>query len=189
MSFDGIACATCHPDGGEDGLTWSTPDGQRQTPMLRGRLIGTEPYGWSRDQKTLPKYIESTISRLGGRGLADGELAALATYLGEVDAPPVPEAKPSEVEAGLAAFKNAGCGTCHAGGTGVDHESHKVGGPQDEAFDTPSLRYVGLTAPYFHDGRYRTLEDVLVDPRSTMGSTAKLSFADRKAIVRYLGSL
>ena len=28
-------------------------------------------------------------------------------------------------------------------------------------FDTPSLQFVGGTAPYFHDGRYPTLIDLL----------------------------
>ncbi|MEJ7735545.1 MAG: cytochrome C peroxidase, partial [Polyangiaceae bacterium] len=31
ISSDGTACASCHPDGREDALTWSTPDGPRQT--------------------------------------------------------------------------------------------------------------------------------------------------------------
>ena len=28
-------------------------------------------------------------------------------------------------------------------------------------FNTPSLRNVGISAPYFHDGRFATLEDAL----------------------------
>ncbi|MCB1775181.1 MAG: c-type cytochrome [Gammaproteobacteria bacterium] len=33
--------------------------------------------------------------------------------------------------------------------------------PQDGAFKTPSLRNLGMTAPYFHDGRFDTLSDVM----------------------------
>ncbi|HTJ82133.1 MAG TPA: hypothetical protein VL400_10435, partial [Polyangiaceae bacterium] len=40
------ACATCHPDGRDDSLVWTSPDGPRQTPTLAGRLEGTAPYGW-----------------------------------------------------------------------------------------------------------------------------------------------
>ena len=29
LSRDGRACASCHPDGRDDALTWSTPDGPR----------------------------------------------------------------------------------------------------------------------------------------------------------------
>ena len=47
ISSDGRACASCHPDGRDDGLVWATPDGPRQTPTLAGRLAGTAPYGWN----------------------------------------------------------------------------------------------------------------------------------------------
>ncbi|MFT7625472.1 MAG: hypothetical protein ACI9WU_004663, partial [Myxococcota bacterium] len=36
-----FACATCHPEGTEDKLTWILPDGPRQTPSLTGRLEAT----------------------------------------------------------------------------------------------------------------------------------------------------
>jgi cytochrome c peroxidase len=37
-----------------------------------------------------------------------------------------------------------------------------TGQPQDRAkFKTPSLRNVALTAPYMHDGRFQTLEEVI----------------------------
>ncbi|MDB5218390.1 MAG: Surface antigen protein, partial [Myxococcaceae bacterium] len=37
VSADGRACASCHPDGRDDTLVWSSPNGPRQTPMLAGR--------------------------------------------------------------------------------------------------------------------------------------------------------
>src|SRR5206468_3441016 len=46
ISQDGRACASCHPDGREDALTWSTPEGPRQTIMLAGRVAASAPYGW-----------------------------------------------------------------------------------------------------------------------------------------------
>jgi hypothetical protein len=45
LSADGRACASCHPDGREDGLTWATPDGPRQTIMLAGRIDGSGLHG------------------------------------------------------------------------------------------------------------------------------------------------
>src|SRR5207247_8717410 len=41
ITEDGLACSSCHIDAREDGITWSTPLGPRQTPMLAGRLAGT----------------------------------------------------------------------------------------------------------------------------------------------------
>ena len=46
ISKDGRACASCHPDGRDDGLVWSTPDGPRQTIMLAGRVNRKGPFGW-----------------------------------------------------------------------------------------------------------------------------------------------
>src|SRR5262249_25280327 len=46
ISLDGRACASCHPDGRDDGLVWATPEGLRQTPTLAGRLDGAAPFGW-----------------------------------------------------------------------------------------------------------------------------------------------
>jgi cytochrome c peroxidase len=56
-------------------------------------------------------------------------------------------------------------------------------------FDTPSLRFIRGTAPYFHDGRYPTLEALLEDPTSTMGHADTLSVQDRAALAAYLRTL
>jgi hypothetical protein len=46
----GIACASCHPEGGDDGVTWSFQGiGSRRTPDVRGGLTGTAPFHWSGD--------------------------------------------------------------------------------------------------------------------------------------------
>jgi cytochrome c peroxidase len=44
------------------------------------------------------------------------------------------------------------------GTTGVDPES---GAPKDGWFKVPSLRNIAVSAPYMHDGRFQTLEQVL----------------------------
>lgn len=71
----------------------------------------------------------------------------------------------------------AGCGTCHSGVFFSDDDFHYIGvRPQQEdlgrsgvtglpgdrgAMRTPSLRNVGLSAPYFRNGRMNTLEEVV----------------------------
>lgn len=87
---------------------------------------------------------------------------------------------PAAVAAGAAIFfdpKN-GCVVCHAGQNFSDHQFHNVGLRQEFALDTgrarismnwedygkfktPSLRNLGFTAPYMHDGRYSTVQEVL----------------------------
>lgn len=189
VSNDGIACASCHPDGRDDGNTWTTPLGPRQTPMLAGRLAGTAPYGWEGDQKTLADYIGRTVVRLGGKGLAQPELDDLASFVVAVSAPPRARANDALVARGGALFDSEGCSTCHAGESTTDSKVHDLGDkPHDymTAADTPSLGFVRGTAPYFHDGRYASLEDLLDDPKSEMGLTFVLSAPDRAALAAYL---
>jgi hypothetical protein len=186
----GMACASCHPDGADDALTWITPDGPRQTIMLAGRLPGTAPFGWTRMQGTLGEYVADTCRRLGGTGLDEAQLADLTSFLTELPAPPVPRpAHPDLVAQGKDVFRRRGCVHCHAGGAGTDGVRHQVGRSEKEAIDTPSLRQVGRTAPYFHDGRYATLDALLGDAQSSMGATASLSPPERDALRAFLESL
>jgi len=86
-----------------------------------------------------------------------------------------------------------GCSACHLGGTGTDKATHDVRSalpidPQKQ-FDTPSLRFVGGTAPYFHDGRYATLEELLSGSDDKMGHTLELSRDDMLALKAFLETL
>jgi len=69
----------------------------------------------------------------------------------------------------------AGCVNCHSGFAFSDYAFHDIGLPDDDrgrgavlrlaaaehAFKTPSLREVGRSAPYMHDGSLATIEAVL----------------------------
>ncbi|NUO49819.1 MAG: hypothetical protein HOV80_13270 [Polyangiaceae bacterium] len=184
ISFDGLACASCHPDGNDDGLTWTTPEGPRQTPMLAGRLIGTSPYGWDRGSPTLEAYASETITRLRGQGLSEADLHSLARYIEAIPAPPA-RAAGEHSASGREIFFATGCGTCHTDGTGTDRELHRL--ERSDNVDTPSLKSVSMTAPYFHDGRYRTLDALLV--HSEMGSMQKLDTERKAQLLEYLESL
>jgi mono/diheme cytochrome c family protein len=200
LSQDGRACASCHPSGREDALTWSTPDGPRQTPMLAGRLAATAPYSWSGQHASLEDHVRTTFRRLGGTGLDDAALGALLAYVRSMPAPAAAEPPPSRrelVARGREVFASteAACVACHGdeGRGPADGERHDVGsaaaGDRQLAFDTPSLRFLSGTAPYFHDGRYATLEALLDATDSTMGHTAHLSKRDRRALAAYLETL
>jgi DNA-binding beta-propeller fold protein YncE len=188
ITSDGLACSSCHIDGRDDAVTWTTPSGSRQTPMLAGRLAGTAPYGWEGNRKTLTDYISNTISNLGGSGLTQEELDDLSRFLLVAKGPPRMPSEGDLVRKGHDLFEDSRqqCGTCHLGGDS-DTQVHELA--RTERFDTPSLRFVRGTAPYFHDGRYATLEALLADPVSPMGHTASLSEEDRRALAAYLRSL
>jgi DNA-binding beta-propeller fold protein YncE len=195
IASDGRACASCHPDGREDGLTWSTPEGPRQTPMLAGRLDDTAPYGWDGARQTLLAHLDRTLERLHGIGIDKRDRESLFAYISTMKVPA--RRGPDEVPArrGKAIFDSdeVGCAGCHAGGASTDGLRHDVKSraPFDThaAFDTPSLRFVGRTAPFFHDGRFATLHDLLVQSDGKMGHTSQLSPADLDALEAYLSSL
>jgi DNA-binding beta-propeller fold protein YncE/mono/diheme cytochrome c family protein len=202
ISNDGRACASCHPDGRDDGLVWSSPNGPRQTPTLAGRLAATAPFGWNGESETVKKHLEQTMSRLGGSGLHPKELYALLVYLARMPGPPpaAPEiandAAVVAIHRGAEVFrsKETGCAGCHDPGYDfTDGERHDVGsqtrGDPVAELDTPSLRFVGLTAPYFHDGRFATLGALLRGVDGKMGRTGHLSEDDLTALEAYLASL
>jgi cytochrome c peroxidase len=78
---------------------------------------------------------------------------------------------------GQGVFNQSRCNVCHAGTLFSDNQFHNIGvRPQTEdtgrfqvtgnannigEFRTPSLRNVGLRGPYFHDGHFATLEEVV----------------------------
>ncbi|MCX5796306.1 MAG: beta-propeller fold lactonase family protein [Elusimicrobia bacterium] len=202
-----ISCASCHPDGAMDGRTWLLPAGPRNTPALFG--VGeTLPIHWSGDFADLYEMERGIRRFLFGRGFTldpeqrplagrSADLDALVAYLRSLR--PLPSPFPLEREAvarGVAAFRAAGCAKCHAPPTFTDGKLHDVGtgDPSREkhargtSFDTPTLRGLWLTAPYFHDGSAPTLEGVLRTGREHDVS-GLLSAEERRALVGYLRTL
>jgi mono/diheme cytochrome c family protein len=203
LSFDGRACASCHPDGRADGLTWATPDGPRQTISLAGRAAGSGPYGWFGDHPTMKAHVTFTVARLGGLGFqSPADQKDLDALLAYVAALPAPSREGALVDEGVAALRARGrelflssetaCVSCHLGDA-ADGKRYDVGSgdPREKrlSFDTPALRLIAGSAPYFHDGRYPTLLDLLRDPASKMGRSSQLSDDDRRALAAYLESL
>lgn len=74
---------------------------------------------------------------------------------------------------GMVAFSEVGCDNCHGGPMFSDFETHVLGVPHNiqlkeldhgdgkDAFRTPSLRNLSLTAPYMHNGIFNTIEEVM----------------------------
>ena len=197
ISSDGRACASCHPDGRDDTLVWSSPNGPRQTPMLAGRLSGAAPYGWNGDAADVSTHLVQTFKRLGGKGITGDDKEALMAYVGSLRAPPPRKAKDaSSVERGLAIFRSpqAECSSCHGEGgdlpDGVSHDvKSRAGADLRSKFDTPSLRFVSGSAPYFHDGRYKDLHTLLTKSDGKMGHTKHLAPSELADLEAYLESL
>src|SRR3954454_13973059 len=100
------------------------------------------------------------MKNLKGTGVADTEHDALASYLGAMKPPPRAKGALTKTEErGSELFHSSllGCATCHAEKTGfTDLDVHEVGSATGSdtkrLFLAPSLRFVGESAPYFHDG-------------------------------------
>jgi mono/diheme cytochrome c family protein len=199
ISADGRACASCHPDGRDDGLVWGAPNGPRQTPTLMGRVAGTAPYGWNGGPQRVAAHMEETIRRLGGKGLPIEDREAIEAYVMSMRAPEVRKDATPLATLGAQVFAAQGCASCHdpssAFTDGATHEfAAAVPQPQHPpekvaSFDTPSLRFVGQTAPYFHDGRYPSLRALLADRKNPMADLSDLSTQDIDALEAYLGTL
>ncbi len=212
-----VSCASCHFDGMHDGRTWSGfPDGTRNTPSLLG-VRDTLPTHWSGNRDEL-QDSEVTIRMIqGGRGLVDGEafdplgpphaglserLDALAAYLTTLE--PWYAIRTDEgaaaAERGALIFERLGCAVCHPGPLYTDVSLHDVGtgdaasGPGGQErrmswFDTPSLRGVRLTAPYFHDGRAPTLWAALAGEAGEHAVAETALEAEMAALIAFLRSL
>lgn len=197
VSGDGRACASCHPDGRDDGLVWPTPNGPRQTFTLAGRVDRDGPFGWDAEHPTLAKHIAVTVKNLHGSGLPEEQREELAAYLRAIPAPVYAAVEPAtEVSRGrdLFASDETGCSGCHSVESSfTDGMAHAVSSAtkvdRKKTFVAPSLIGVAATAPYFHDGRYATLGELLRGCDGKMGETSQLSATDFAALEAYLRTL
>lgn len=166
-----IACAHCHPDGEDDGLTWDFTDrgeGLRNTISLLGRAgSGHGPIHWSGNFDEIQDFEHDLRGPFGGLGLlpddvfhangldaplgapkagAGAELDALAAYVGTLDVfPPSPDRTP---DGGLTAAAARGRALFESPETGC-RECH--GGPAltDSAFI--EAHGAGERMPLLHD--------------------------------------
>lgn len=190
-----MACAACHPEGGEDGRVWNfIPIGPRRTQTLRGGLLATAPFHWDGDMTDLNKLMTTVfVGRMGGTQPSPTEVSALAGWLdAQPTVPKAPPADPQAVARGKELFADAavGCASCHSGAHFTSNLAASVGtGP---AFQVPSLIELGMRAPYMHNGCASTLA-ARFDPKcgggEQHGKTAQLGSDQLADLVSYLQTL
>jgi cytochrome c peroxidase len=129
------------------------------------RVFGTEEFTIEHVAKAIATYERTHLS---GNAPVDRFHAGESTALSAV------------AQRGMALFNGkARCSRCHSGANFTDENFHNLGIGMDKpepdlgryavtkqeqhkgAFKTPTLRDIALTAPYFHDGSARTLEEVV----------------------------
>jgi mono/diheme cytochrome c family protein len=134
------------------------------------------------------------------------ELDALAAYVASLsETAPSPYKSPGgaltpEGVRGKAVFKKQNCAQCHTGSSFTDSLSgalhnvgtlksssgQRLGGPLP-GIDTPTLKGLWDTAPYFHDGSADTLLDVMNDASAPQhGGMDQLTAGEKSDLAAYL---
>jgi cytochrome c peroxidase len=199
------SCAACHPNEAHtDNKTYVgvtvVADGDpagRSTPTLWG-AGSRAAYSWAGTAPSLEANIRGIIvNRMKGPEPSKETLDALVAYVRSLPYPPTTDLKadgtpsdqaPEAARRGFQLFMNkAGCRTCHQPPHYDKKETEDVfsGGK----FKVPSLRVVARTAPYFHDGRYKTLDEAvraMWEYVQKAGTTEKLSESEIADIVKFL---
>jgi cytochrome c peroxidase len=206
LSADGrYSCATCHPDNGHtnnktyvglDVVDNGDPKG-RSTPTLWG-VTTRAAFSWAGTAPSLQANVRGIIvNRMKGPEPTPEMMEALIAYMSTLTYPPNPylnadgtptEAAPAAAKRGYELFTvKAGCKACHLPPVydKKDLEDVESGGK----FKVPSLRAVSRTAPYFHDGRFATLDQTVLfmwQYVQKAGTTEKLTDADLSDLVEFL---
>ncbi len=180
----GATCAGCHPEGAEDGHVWLFDIGVRRTQTMTGGVLATAPFHWTGDITDLTRVMEGTfVGRMSGQMPRADEVASLEQWVDRLPATPAPLEPTDAIARGHAAFDSAGCGDCHSGELRTNNATLDVN--TDGRFQVPALYEVVYHAPYMHDGRASTLDDVV----QTHGGGAALSTEQQNDLVSYLRSL
>ncbi len=191
-----ISCASCHPEGGDDGHTWLFESvGKRRTQSAAGGVLSTAPLHWDGDMPDFPALVEEVYrGRMGGPKLDDAQTKAFASWIQSIPAPiPSPRGSAAQIVRGSQLFLGAGCADCHGGPRFTNDKTVDVG--TGKPFQVPSLIGVSARAPYFHDGCAATLRDRF-DPAhpacnggDAHGKVSPLSSDDVDDLVAYLEAL
>lgn len=184
-----LACASCHPEGRCDGLSWRLGRSILQTPILAGRVVETSPYKWTGEDPNLRASFVHTLERIGGHPevLEDSELRDLEAYLTSLAKPRPPSGLDEGALArGRAVFDDL-CSACHEGERSTDRDRHELATTLRRV-DTPSLIGLAHSAPYYHDGSAIDLATLLDDRGSIhdMIDSSGLSVEQRRDLTVYL---
>jgi cytochrome c peroxidase len=188
----GISCASCHPEGSDDGHAWTFEGiGTRRTPPLDIGIIGTEPFHWDGDIANLDALMaEVYVRRMSGNRPTQEHVASVSAWVATLAPPPRPAATDAAaVERGRALFHHGdvGCATCHRGPRYMRSGSIDVG--TGGAFQVPSLLGLANRPGYMHNGCASSLTERFgpaCGGGEAHGQTAHLSQAQIGDLVAFL---
>lgn len=192
------SCATCHPDGRADALNWDLMnDGLGNPKNSKSMLLAheTPPVMSLGVREKAEAAVRSGIKFIQFAVRPEEDAAAIDAYLRAMKPVPSPyadAAHQAQVERGAKVFEKAGCIKCHPGPLYTDLQEYDLatgtGVDKDKKMDTPSLVEVWRTAPYLHDGRAATMNNVLKEcnPGDLHGSTSSLTPDETNDLIVYV---
>ncbi len=183
------SCASCHPSQGRaDVLNWDLlNDGIGNPKNTKSLLLAhrTPPSMSLGVRASAEVAVRSGLRFILFAVRPQSDAVAIDRYLESLTPIPSPYligAKPGPAALrGRQVFHDAGCASCHSEPHYTNGRLYDVGtglgADSTDAFDTPTLVEVWRTAPYLHDGRAATIQDVLTvhNPNDKHGRTSKLT--------------
>ncbi|MDP8245267.1 MAG: multiheme c-type cytochrome [Candidatus Hinthialibacter antarcticus] len=212
-----FSCHSCHPDGGVDGITYDIePDGIGVQPVdnrtLRG-ILDTAPFKWEGTNPTLKRQCGARLAVFFTRidPFTPEQSEALDRYICTIPRPPNrfrtgDELTPAQQRGKAMFFRthdNSGneiplndrCSTCHPAPYYTSRTVEDVGtkSPLDihGEFDVPHLNNIYATAPYLHDGRAPTLEEIwtVFNPQDEHGVSNDMTKDQLNDLIEFLKTL
>jgi DNA-binding beta-propeller fold protein YncE len=195
----GIACASCHPEGHDDGLTWKFAFGSRRTQNVSGGILARAPYHWVGDMTNLTTLMNDVFAvRMAAGPTTHSQQVSLGPWLDRIPAPaPVAALDQVAADRGRVLFESQelACVSCHNGPQLTNNTKVNVG--TGGTFKVPSLIGIGARAPFLHDGCAATLTDRFATCGTTAGvgsvdlhgRTSQLDAAQIADLVAYLETL
>ncbi|MET0389761.1 MAG: c-type cytochrome [Polyangiales bacterium] len=190
----GVACASCHLEGGDDGHVWHfVGQGARRTQSIDVGLEGTAPFHWIGDMSDVATLMEHVfVGRMGGVHQTPERAGALEHWMYAIQ-PPVPLRASDDLAAtrGKALFAGeAECAKCHSGAKLTNNETVDVG--TGLPLQVPSLVGVAYRSPWLHNGCANTLRDRFIAAcggGDAHGHTEQLTSTQLDDLTAYLETL
>jgi len=197
------SCASCHPEGRIDGLNWDLMNDGVGNPKNTKSLVWshrTPPAMAEGVRMSAEEAVRSGIRHILFSERPEEEAAAIDAYLKSFEPLPSPRlvngGLSPAAQRGQKLFESPrlGCATCHPAPLYTDLRAHHVGTrglvDANDRFDTPTLVELWRTAPYLHDGRYLTLDELFREGRHGLRRPQQqLTDEELKDLVEFLLSL
>jgi DNA-binding beta-propeller fold protein YncE len=201
------SCHSCHYEGHTNAVAMDTRNdgrnGNFKTVLSLRNVADTGPWTWHGWQKDIKAAMSKSLAdTMLGPEVTDDDVTALIAYLSTLRPPPnsyrnpdgsLPEAATRGEK--LFQSERAGCARCHPPPYYTDGKVHDVGlGASNDVFkgfNPPSLLGAYDRVLYLHDGRARSLQEVLRGPHSPSHVTGQDDFTDTELqdLLEYLRCL